>query len=334
MKEKIINDFWFEYDEEGNIVEKDFPNLYAHNSPYILKCNDDGKFYRLKITQDESPENPREDRDNMCIFAGFLRNHYSPDTVSQNNATDWLKSLCYDYVDADAQTIESWDWQKCYNELNKSNKCCISLVKYYEHSGFSVSMDTNSYPYNYRWDSGLFGFIFVSKNSIFQNGGGLPMLNNNGKRIYKQCKDSEDYATYSAQVEPLTEENWKKVAYRFMHSEVEMYDQWLQNDIYGYELEEVEPVYYCNKCGIVFDDINSILSNEQLELDGKVHHRCPDCYEDLDIEGTDKLDITLHKYEVVKEIDSCWGFYGSDTNTNGILSELPIKNWEIVKEEK
>ena len=334
MKEKIINDFWFEYDEEGNIVQKDFPNLYAHNSPYILKCNDDGKFYRLKITQDESPENPREDRDNMCVFVGFLRNHYSPDTVSERTADEWLKSLCYIYVEADAETIESWDWQKCYNELNKSNRCCIALVKYYEHSGFSVSMDINSYPYNDRWDSGLFGFIFIDKNTVFDECGGLPLLNKDGKRIYEQHKHSEDYATYGAKVEPITEENWKKVAYRFMHSEVEMYDQWLQNDIYGYELEEVEPVYYCNKCGIVFDDINSILSNEQLELDGKVHHRCPDCYEDLDIEGTDKLDITLHKYEVVKELDSCWGFYGSDTNTNRILSELPIKNWEIVKEEK
>jgi hypothetical protein len=99
-----------------------------------------------------------------------------------------------------------------------------------DHSGITISTTKFSCP----WDSGQIGFILASKKSIREEFG--------VKRITKKLID--------------------KVT-RILESEVEVYDQYVRGDIYGFKLI----------------------------TDGE-------------------------------EVDSCWGFYGSDIKTNGMLDNI------------
>lgn len=102
----------------------------------------------------------------------------------------------------------------------------IRPIHYYEHSGSSISYKYQ-YPYNDRWDSGTIGFQIVTR---------------------------ADWKSYHGGKQ--THEN----ILNCMNGEVELLDQWLQGDVYGFRITD------------------------------------------------DKGD----------EVDSCWGFYGSDPKTNGM----------------
>jgi hypothetical protein len=113
----------------------------------------------------------------------------------------------------------------------------ILPVYKYEHSGVCFSTT----PYSCKWDSGLAGFIFATKKDIRENWG--------IKRVTK------------ARVEQVEKQ---------LVSEVEVYSQWAEGDIVGFQLEE----------------------------DGE-------------------------------ETDSCYGFFGQDVTTNGILDHLD-EEWEPI----
>ena len=67
-----------------------------------------------------------------------------------------------------------------------------------------------------------------------------------------------------------------------INAEVETYDQYLRNDVYGYKL-----------------------TKKVIELD-----ICPHCGE------------VINEYEVEEDVDSCWGFYGNCLEENGMLENL------------
>ena len=67
-----------------------------------------------------------------------------------------------------------------------------------------------------------------------------------------------------------------------MDNEVETYDQYLTNNVYGYELTKT-----------VFEQ-----------------EKCPHCGE------------VIHEYEADENVDSCWGFFGDCLEKNGILDNI------------
>lgn len=82
----------------------------------------------------------------------------------------------------------------------------MRFVYMYDHGGQTISLQ----PFGDYWDSGVCGVIFVSKGTIFKE-----LLN-------------------------VTDDNWKERAYKIMENEIEIYNQYIKGEIYGYTLEKAE----------------------------------------------------------------------------------------------
>lgn len=320
------NNKCFTLNDKGQIIKrKPETKLWVSDSPFLLKNKEDNKYYRLSVDVADFAESPRE-WCNICEMTCFLRNYKQPDNVKYNNAEDYLASLCHEYTDLDYDDIEyNLSWQDMYKALMESDKYFIMLIRYYSHGGMCISVD-NDYPFNDRWDSGMYGFIGVSKEKIFKECSGLSILTEDGNYVYEEHLHENSSATYSIKSIPLTEENWKKAAERYCRSEVETYNQYIEGDVYEFQLEELEPIYTCNKCGsmIYADELLEIQNNEQYEIDGEIHHRCLYCGEELE--------VNIARYETIDTVDGCSGFYGDDINTNGISDEINLENYELIEE--
>lgn len=100
----------------------------------------------------------------------------------------------------------------------KRNEKMILLQSYivllpcfiYEHSGLSISCSNTSYPFNDRWDAGTAGFIYATKEKCFEQWG----------------REIDD---------------WESEAQKDLVAEVELYDQYLKGECYGYILDEYDP---------------------------------------------------------------------------------------------
>ena len=77
----------------------------------------------------------------------------------------------------------------------------------YDHGGITISGGTRTGCYADRWDSGQVGWCVIDKQTVL----------------------SELSAT---------EENWRQAAQEVMSQEIEVYDQYLRCEVYGYELYE------------------------------------------------------------------------------------------------
>lgn len=76
----------------------------------------------------------------------------------------------------------------------------------YIHSGISLKAGDRTYPYNDQFDSGLAGWAFIKKENLLQNMPGL------------------------------TDDNWKDKSQEIIESTVEALNQWLDGDIWWFEL--------------------------------------------------------------------------------------------------
>lgn len=132
-------------------------------------------------------------------------------------------------------------WAEMKKAIIKNENAGVILPLYlYDHSG--ITMRTT--PFGDRWDSGQVGFIVISKEKI-----------------------KEEYS-----VKRITQkviEQATKVAI----AEVEIFDQYITGDVYGFKL-----------------------------------------------------------FENGEETDSCWGFFGSDIKTNGILDSVGIEEFANMEE--
>ena len=80
----------------------------------------------------------------------------------------------------------------------------------------------------------------------------------------------------------ITEENWKERADQHLEGEMKTYAQYLRGDVYGYRVTKTITTY----------DI------------------CPHCGE------------VIKEHNEEEQVDSCWGFYGDELETNGMLDYL------------
>jgi hypothetical protein len=125
-------------------------------------------------------------------------------------------------------------------EVHINRKDIVYLPLYlYDHSGITMHYEA-TYPYNDRWDAGMVGYMYMTMAAIRENWG--------IKRVTKK---------------------WRQKALDFMKAEIEIYDQYIRGEVYGYTV-------VCKKC-----------------------------------------------WEI---IDSTWGFFGDDIETNGILDEA-YREW-------
>lgn len=276
---------------------------YAYEAPFEVK-DKEGNKYELEIFNDEFADNPRS-WDNVCSMVCWHGRYNLGDEHDYSAPEDFLRQIVSNTLSADEivnyvkfedenndvkleynRSTHEWELIEIYNgreyinetftsqEIKESNMVTEYILGYlsisslkeltdrnhvilplflYDHSGISISCD-NDYPYNDQWDAGQVGWIYVSKDTIFKE-------------------------TFNP-----TEESWRDIALRLLRSEVETYDLYLRNEVYGYTLK------------------HKVIQKEL----------CPHCGE------------IIKEFEDIEEIETVSGFYGDCLEENGILDNIDM----------
>lgn len=193
---------------------------YAYNSPFKMK-DKDGIEYTLEIEQEDYPDDTRNES-NLCTMVCWHRDYSLGDKHNFDNPDEFMQHLYLDVTGKHwCDDHDSDDWQDVYKELQTTSLVLIKAINMYDHGGITVST-SNCYPYNDRWDSGIVGFIYVTKKTIFEECGNI------------------------------TEENWLERADKYLEGEMKTYDQYLRGDVYGFRLTKtVIQQDKCPHCGEV-----------------------------------------------------------------------------------
>jgi hypothetical protein len=107
----------------------------------------------------------------------------------------------------------------------------------YDHGGITISCGARTRQYADRWDSGCVGWIVAMKDKIMQETTEI-LRGEDGEPIRVEYKHEGGPSTYGVMSRPLTDETWRKRAIEVMEGEVEVYDQYLRGEVYGYTLYE------------------------------------------------------------------------------------------------
>ena len=195
---------------------------YTFNSPFKMK-DKIGTEYTLEIKRDNMSEDPR-DEFNLCSMICWHSRYKLGDNHNFENPDIFMKHLYLEVVGKSWSDDHNDYWQDIYNTLKKTDLILIKKINLYDHSGITVST-SDDYPYNDRWDSGIVGFIYVTKKTIFEECGNI------------------------------TEENWKERADKYLEGEMERYDDYLRGDVYGFVLKKkIVEQEICPHCGEVIDE--------------------------------------------------------------------------------
>ena len=112
----------------------------------------------------------------------------------------------------------------------------------YDHSGITMSCGSRTGQYADRWDSGGVGWIVVLKKTVMDEVGTEYVLDDEGELMRVEHKHPDAPSTWSYLTRPLTDETWRKRAIDIMKADVEVYDQYLTGDVYGFNLYSADPV--------------------------------------------------------------------------------------------
>ena len=135
------------------------------------------KDYVIELVYDTEPDNPRE-WDNLGRMAFYHRRYNLGDRKQVDDAF-----ALREYLETNADTI-------------------LYLPVYmYEHGGITIKTS----PFSCQWDSGLLGYIYVSREKAHEDG--------------------------------FTDDS---MIYDCLEGEVAIYDQYLRGDVYGYKILDKE----------------------------------------------------------------------------------------------
>jgi len=161
------------------------------------------KEHTIEIHYDQDPENPR-DWDNLgCMFC--LHRRYSlGDKHSHETVETWPEEIACPGIEI--EELEDLTEEQLWRLVDKHY---IWLPLYlYDHSGISMST-SHQYPYNDHWDAGQVGYIYVSKEKALKE--------------YDKKRWSKKFEQRILEV---------------LTREVDIYDEYLRNEVYGYILKD------------------------------------------------------------------------------------------------
>ena len=173
-------------EEAAEILEHDCYD--AEDGVYAKDKNND--LYLVRIIGDDCTENPRE-WDNIC-------------TIVSAAGRDWnIADKGFSF-----KTHE-----ECMKILGKPDTYFLPIYMY-DHSGQTISLSSFGDP----WDSGVCGFIFVTK-----------------EQMKKAGYDVSD------------EETWHKEAEKIMDKEIEVYDYYIKGECYAVRTDKLIKVRHINE---------------------------------------------------------------------------------------
>jgi hypothetical protein len=194
-----------------------------------------GDYFAQIIPDDDTGNDSPRDWDNLGTMVCFHRNY---------NLGDFTDKKYREHGKGD-NTFYNVDQFTEWLQENEKEIAVILPIYAYEHGNITISTG-RGYPFNDLWDSGQLGYIFATKNDLREE--------YNCKHVTKSIKDKAE---------------------RVLKAEVDVYDQYLRGDIYGYKLFKIDPEKFAED-------------------------------EEFDPDSDDPEDYG-------EELDSCWGFYGIDS---------------------
>lgn len=173
--------------------------LYAGDKFAITTT--DGRRLRLVIEQDEFSDDPRS-WDNLGTMLCCNRDYRLGDLNSNKETEEQLAEICRKYGKSDEEIDEMAFAEEVQFILDQDDVCGLPLWLY-DHSGISIS--TRGVD---QFDSSFVGLIFVEKDFF----------------VAHTCITNE--------------ENWKKEAKGTLESEIEVYNDFLEGNVYQWTLYE------------------------------------------------------------------------------------------------
>lgn len=166
------------------------------------------KGYTIKIEQDDDPLNPVEDWDMLGTMVFWHRRmnlgHVYQET-SRLDPSEWLvKWLEGNREDLSPEVLEVKSMDELMLDFQKTN--LLIPVFAYEHGSITIRAGSK-HPYWDSWDSGQLGFTYVPHEKIIAEYGDLSA---NSIEKATQC----------------------------LRAEIESYDDYLNNNVYGYIVED------------------------------------------------------------------------------------------------
>ena len=184
------------------VIEKENVTLYT-DEPIMVRNKSTGLIGRLTINIDECAESPRE-WDNVPTIVSRRGDWDISDEGWRMSAEEFAEFL-HKKLDKKCPEIKGLtDIDHIVNCGSAKNYIVCKPIYMYDHSGQTISLS----PFGCPWDSGCCGYIFVFKDKILN------------------------------EFERATEDNWRDIANEIIQSEIDIYDHYIQGEVYGYCLEE------------------------------------------------------------------------------------------------
>lgn len=180
--------------------------------------------YNIEISYDPDAENPVRDWDTFGTFACRHRNYNLSCKEGEQLAKDFGNDL------------------DAYTDYFKRTRAVYLPLYLYDHSGITISTT----PFSCRWDSGLVGFVFATRDKI--------MTEYSVKRITQKVMD--------------------KVC-DLMRSEVTTFDQYLRGEVFGYDVKDPDGEIIGSCSGFYGSDMetNGVLENARPEIDYAIREK-------------------------------------------------------------
>ena len=171
------------------------------------------KGYTIKVEYDESPMNPRTDWDSagtmVCWHSRYNLGDMEDGWPISRNYQEPI-DLLYELAGIDRSEYQEEQYEKTgvYDDMDKADLYAkieergtiIKGLFLYDHSGITISTGRFSCP----WDSGQVGWIYITKDKIEKEG-------------------------------------WTpEQADKYLDGEVEVYDNYLTGEVYGFRIEDAD----------------------------------------------------------------------------------------------
>jgi hypothetical protein len=261
-------------------------------------------YYRLKISQDSDPRDPREDGDDtvmmICNHGRYTlgdkewnRLFVKGRTLQQTEAAmlnyfvpAWGKYIIDEFEANISEDVNEDTRDNLIDEFIEHTFDEYFVWQYlylYDHSGLCMSCGKRN-PFECRLDSGVVGICAVQKTKLVEGWG----------------------------IAPSDEVALQEKGNALIESTVEVYSAYLEGDVWGYEVEQLR----------------------ERRIDGKEQWEKPlvefpritafggELFEEVEEGEETEIPPELKAQIEWDDVGSCWGYYGSDCKKNGILSEV------------
>lgn len=175
----------------------------------------------IKIVSDDDPMNPRKKFDNVGTMVCWHRQYELGDKQMNRDTTpnDYFTGLAREVV---SSNYPEHLLRANLNKILAAHYVVLDLYLY-DHSGITMSTS----PFSCPWDSGQVGFIHVSLKKAFEEWG----------REDQKAKGWDGLAAFTNK-EDGSPRTLREAATCYLEGEVETYDQYLTNSVYGYVIED------------------------------------------------------------------------------------------------